>query len=347
MFIPLSAAVPPLRPACSQITQNDWNVLSRFWYAVALVSEVTDAPIRAQLLDVELVLFRSGPQITAALDRCPHRWVRLSAGKLSDGNLICAFHGLTFAGSGQCIRVPALGDRAAKIPVSYRLRTFRSEVRYGMVWVCLDDESSECVPTYPLLTGYHESALEFAPAYQWPMSAARQIENFVDLAHLPFVHASTLGGDPNARQLPPTIEQREGCLIFRAHYVETVGFDQPTEFEFTYAVYLPFSIEFKTEAAGGLGFQSMNIASPTTAHSCRVFQLIARGTPGEVFENVGAPRSTPEDGPGLINQQDIDMLKQLVIPDLPLTEKLEIHLPVDNVSMAYRERLRELGLGRG
>jgi phenylpropionate dioxygenase-like ring-hydroxylating dioxygenase large terminal subunit len=346
MFIPLNTARPPIRPASSQITQNDWDVLSRFWYPVALACEVTDSPFKAKLLDVELVLFRSGQQVAAALDRCPHRWVRLSAGKLSEDNLVCAFHGLTFNGSGQCVRVPALGDRAGKIPASYRLRTFRSDVRYGMIWVCLDDESSESVPTYPLLTGYHESALDFADVCQWPMSAARQIENFVDLAHLPFVHATTLGGDPFARLMPPTIEQREECLIFRANYVETVGFDRPTEFEFTYGVYLPFSIEFKTEAAGGLGFQSMNIASPTTAHSCRVFQLMTRGTPGEVFEDVGLQRSAPGNGPGIINQQDIDMLKNLVIPDLPLTEKLEIHLPVDNVSMAYRKRLRDLGLGR-
>ncbi|HUI61332.1 MAG TPA: Rieske 2Fe-2S domain-containing protein [Steroidobacteraceae bacterium] len=344
MFLPVDAPAPSIRNAGSQIADSDWKVLSRYWYPVALSGEIGERPCKARLLDVDLALFRSGDQLVAVLDRCPHRWVRLSAGKVCNGNLVCAFHGLAFDRSGQCVDVPALG-RAARLPAHYRVRTFRTGVRYGMVWVCLDETSSEVLPTYGALEGYHDSALGFAPVCQWPMSAARQIENFVDIAHLPFVHATTLGGDPLARQLPPRIEQEPDAVVFRTKYVETVGFPAPTEFEFTYRVHLPFSIDFRTQAEGGLGFRSMNIASPTSAHTCRVFQLMIRGAPGEVFEAAGELPMGGGDGPGVINQQDIDMLKELTIPDLPLNEKLEIHLPVDNVSMAYRKRLREMGLG--
>jgi hypothetical protein len=33
-----------------------------------------DAPVRCAPLDVDLVPFRSGNQLTAAIDRRPHRW---------------------------------------------------------------------------------------------------------------------------------------------------------------------------------------------------------------------------------------------------------------------------------
>jgi phenylpropionate dioxygenase-like ring-hydroxylating dioxygenase large terminal subunit len=347
MFLPIDAAAPSIRAAGSQFTPSDWEVLSRFWYPVATTQEITDKPFKARLLDVELVLYRSGGKVTAARDMCPHRWVRLSAGKVSDGNITCAFHGLTFDGSGQCVAIPALG-RSAKLPPGYRLHTFRTGIRYGMVWVCLDEASTSEIPTFPSLEGYHDSALYFAAVWQWPMSAARQIENFFDLAHLPFIHATTLGGDPAARLAPPRIEELDDSLIFRAKYTETVGFPKPTEFDLTYHVYLPFAIEFQTQAEGGLGFRSMNIASPSSARDCRVFQLMAQGKPGEppaeaAVEAFPIPR---EDGPGVINQQDIDIMKELAVQDLPLNEKLEIHLPVDNVSGAYRKRLRALGLGR-
>jgi len=342
LFLP-AAATPALRPAHSAIAPGDWEVLAEYWYPVALSSEVTSAPFKATLLDVDLVLFRSGPQVTAALDRCPHRWVRLSAGKLVDGNLVCAFHGLAFNGQGQCVSVPAMG-RSAKLPGNYRVRTFSTQLRYGMVWVCLSDTSQATIPVYPSVAGLSDENIGFGTVWLWPVSAPRQIENFFDLAHLPFIHATTLGGDAHAKLTPPSIEQLEDSLIFRAQYVETVGMERPTEFQFTYHVFLPFAIDFRTMAEGKPRLRSVNIASPTTAHTSRVFQMYDRSARTQVPQAVQAqPKDT---GPGVIQQQDIDMLNELTIQDLPLNPKLEIHLPVDNVAGAYRARLHELGLGR-
>jgi phenylpropionate dioxygenase-like ring-hydroxylating dioxygenase large terminal subunit len=341
MFLPVDAATPPLRPSSSAIGPHDWDVLARFWYPVALANEVVDVPFKAQLLDVGLVLFRAGGQVTAAVDMCPHRWVRLSAGKLRDGEIVCAFHGLSFNGSGQCTGIPSLG-RSAKLPSHYRLRTFRTALRYGMVWVCLSDTSEESIPCYPSVAGAEDSSISFGAVCHWPMSAARQIENFFDLAHLPFIHATTLGGDPFARLEPPSIEQQQDAVIFRAKYVETVPVPKPTEFEFTYRVYLPFAIDFRTEAEGTTRLKSVNIASPTSAYTCRVFQFHVARAQAQTSTTAQNLHSTS--GLGVIQQQDIDMLRELVIADLPLNPKLEIHLPVDNVSGAYRKRLQGLGL---
>jgi phenylpropionate dioxygenase-like ring-hydroxylating dioxygenase large terminal subunit len=341
MFLPVDAPAPPLRPPSSAIGPSDWEVLARFWYPVALASEVVDTSFKARLLDVSLVLFRAGERVTAAVDMCPHRWVRLSAGKLRDGQIVCAFHGLSFDGSGQCTGIPSLG-RSARLPSHYRLRTFRTTERYGMVWVCLNDASEATIPSYPSVAGADEGTIAFGAVCDWPMSAARQIENFFDLAHLPFIHASTLGGDPFARLDPPSIEHQKDAVIFRAKYVETVPVPKPTEFEFTYRVFLPFAIDFRTEAEGTTRLKSVNIASPSSAHTCRVFQLHVARAEGQA--SATAQNLHRNSGLGVIQQQDIDMLRELVVADLPLNPKLEIHLPVDNVSGAYRKRLQELGL---
>ncbi|EJL30779.1 Rieske (2Fe-2S) domain-containing protein [Caulobacter sp. AP07] len=344
MFLPIDAAPPTVRPTSSEIRPGDWAVLARFWHPVAKAEDLAEAPLAVKLLDVDLVLYRAQDGVTAALDMCPHRWIRLSAGTVTDGNIVCPFHGLAFDGTGQCVHVPALG-RTAKLPASYRVATFRTAIKYGMIWVCLDDDSQEPLPTFEALEGYDISALGFGNVCLWPMSAARQIENFFDLAHLPLIHATTLGGDPNGKIKPARIEERDQSLLFTASFVETVPFEKPTECFLSYELLLPFGINFQSRPDGGQGFASVNIASPTTAHTCRVFQVIPVGKPGDIFD---APPvfGSPSDGPGVINQQDIDILSHLRIQDLPISEKLEIHLPVDNVSSAYRRRLRQLGLGR-
>lgn len=346
MFVSVQTQSVSLRSPSSQISQSDWDVLAAQWYPVAVARDIGETPFATKLLDVDLVLFRSDDGIAVLHDRCPHRWVRLSAGTVANGNITCAFHGLTFSGEGRCVHVPALG-RTSKLPPMYRTTAFRSIERYGMVWVCLDDDSTATAPTFDWLEPYDGSAIAFIMVWEWPMSAARQIENFFDLAHLPFIHATTLGGDQNGRLQPPRIEERDDHLIFRAEFLETVPFEQPTNCHLTYRVHPPFTIDFESRPEGGEGFRTMNIASPMTAHTCRVFQFMPAGQPGEVFDTPPVlPFPMPDDGPGTINQQDIDILQHLSIHDMPLTEKLEIHLPVDNVSAAYRRRLRDMGLGQ-
>jgi phenylpropionate dioxygenase-like ring-hydroxylating dioxygenase large terminal subunit len=39
-------------------------------------------------------------------DRCPHRSIKLSVGRIFDGQLQCILHGLRFDGEGHCVMVP-------------------------------------------------------------------------------------------------------------------------------------------------------------------------------------------------------------------------------------------------
>lgn len=341
MFIsPTAKASTSLRPESSAIAPEDWNILAAFWYPIAVSQDLkSDAPMRAKLLDVDLVLYRGkGGEVAVAIDICPHRHVRLSAGKVIDGQIECPFHGLRFDATGRCQRVPALG-REVRLPESYRVRSFPARERYGLIWTCFGNADKDTIPDFPPFNDIDPAQIGIVEGL-WPISAARQVENFTDLAHLPLVHATTLGGDPDAAIKPARIEQGEAELTCRALYVETDDSGQPTPHELTYRIVLPFNVQFKSQRISDPNhvFEACDLASPVTAHSCRVFQIVKSPEGQAAFETMK---------PALVavNDQDIAVLQTMVIPDLPLDMRREIHLPVDNVSSAYREGLRDLGLG--
>lgn len=341
MFISLHAPRErELRPETSKIAEQDWKVLADFWYPVARIDEIGEEPFKATLLDVDLALFRdAGGHAAAVLDMCPHRLVRLSGGTVENGQIICPFHGLHFDGTGQCTLVPALGDRG-KLPSSYRVRNFPVKEQYGLVWTCLGNAEKHDVPRFPTLLDAPTEEMAHTSSAVWPISAPRQIENFFDLAHLPFVHATTLGGDPRGELKPGHLEHTDDAVILNAKYRETVISDKL--YDYRYRVVLPFALEFTTQAVGepDPSLVSCDIPCPVSAYTCRVFQIVRTRLPQSEWPGLSAVFEK-------INGEDIEVLSQMRILDMPLDQHHEIHLPVDNISNAYRSRLRDLGLGQG
>ena len=340
MFIPKSAKPSTsLRPHSSGISENDWTVLSRFWYPLAHEDEIEDTPVAAKLLDVDLVIFRAGDEIGVALDRCPHRHIKLSAGTVVHGGIKCLYHGLEFNTGGQCTFVPSI-DPGTKLPASWRLVSFPVKRRYGLIWTCLAQETEQDVPGLFREEDQEAGNLLFVKSRIWPASAARQIENFIDLAHIPHIHPGSLGGDPNHVIKPGEIEHTDDGIIQTAEYTEVPFGGTPREVVFIYRVVLPFAIDFTVHDPHGGDQRTCNIPSPRSAHECKVFQFSVD------TRDIDDAHNALLNGLDVLNQEDIGALRHLSVPDLPLDARHEIHLPVDNVSHAYRQRLHEFGLGR-
>ena len=107
------------------------------WFPVAGSDQVKAGDVYgAQIGDQELVLFRNGDgDICVLEDRCPHRRVPLSLGKVIDGHLRCAYHGWTFDGKdGQCVAIPNL-DESENIPKSLCATAFRAVESGGFIYV--------------------------------------------------------------------------------------------------------------------------------------------------------------------------------------------------------------------
>jgi isorenieratene synthase len=66
------------------------------WYVLDASRDVIGAPRRFVVAGRPLVVFRSGSQLVAARDACPHMGAALSAGTIEQGRLICPWHGRSF-----------------------------------------------------------------------------------------------------------------------------------------------------------------------------------------------------------------------------------------------------------
>ena len=77
------------------LTNTD-PALRRCWHPVARSGDVTEQPHGVMLLGEPWVLYRSGGEVRAFADRCPHRHCPLTLGHCEGGVLQCAYHGWRF-----------------------------------------------------------------------------------------------------------------------------------------------------------------------------------------------------------------------------------------------------------
>jgi nitrite reductase/ring-hydroxylating ferredoxin subunit len=84
-----------------------------------------------------LALWRSaGGAVQAWEDRCPHRGVALSLGRVEGDRLTCAYHGWQYAASnGRCVAIPAMPQQP--VPGKVCTRTYPVRTCQDMVWVDL------------------------------------------------------------------------------------------------------------------------------------------------------------------------------------------------------------------
>lgn len=166
-------------------------VLRSFWHPVLRATDLADEPVARTLLTEPIVLYRGADgRPVAAPDRCPHRQAPLSAGRVEDGCLHCPYHGWTFDGDGACVRVPS-NPPDVPVPPKAHLRTMHCVERYGLVWVC-PGEPAAGIPSVPQDddAAYRRINVE---VQLWRTSALRMVDNFLDIAHFPWVHVATFG----------------------------------------------------------------------------------------------------------------------------------------------------------
>lgn len=104
------------------------------WYVVARSTEVKDKPLSVTLWHQAIVLYRDrAGQVRALEDRCPHRQVKLSHGKIIDNELECAYHGWRFNKNGQCTAIPYLTSNQ-KLP-NCQIRSYPVQELDGFIWL--------------------------------------------------------------------------------------------------------------------------------------------------------------------------------------------------------------------
>jgi nitrite reductase/ring-hydroxylating ferredoxin subunit len=165
------------------------NVLRNYWLIACASSKLGLQPLAVRVLDQNLVIFRDSNQYPQALlDRCCHRGVRLSLGKVVDGTLACGYYGWQYNGLGKCVHIPSLVT-GRHIPEGFQVPSFRCFERDSYIWVWMGDgERIRRNPTRSMGSIRH-AWLQGSISYQ--CDVMKLIENNVDWCHPGFTHEGT------------------------------------------------------------------------------------------------------------------------------------------------------------
>ena len=191
------------------------TVIHNQWYVILRSREVKQKKIVSILrMGERLVLWRdSQGTVVCQADHCPHRGAALSVGCLKGNTIQCPFHGFEYDQTGDCTYVPANG-RAALPPKALHVETYLTREAHGYIYIWWGDPR----PDYPPLPWFEEMDEGFSTSdYQanWNANYSRVNENQLDVFHLPFVHATTIGrGEKTIADGPITVVDNESMEIW-------------------------------------------------------------------------------------------------------------------------------------
>ncbi|MGF1535772.1 MAG: Rieske 2Fe-2S domain-containing protein [Elainellaceae cyanobacterium] len=323
-------------------------IFRRFWYPVVPCQQLADGPKAFELLKEPLVLWLDPQGHPAAVrDRCCHRTAKLSLGHVSEGRICCPYHGWEFDASGACARVPQL-DASAAIPSSYRVDSYRCIIRYGYVWVCLEEPLLDV----PQIEEAEDASYRLIPEFYepWSCSGLRVMENELDLAHPTFVHTSTFGSEahptPDALEITETdwgihvygklgvvnpAEQQQNLKMAEAQTFRTLEMDW----------LMPFTIKLKITYPNGLVHIVVNTMTPIDDGRSQMVQFCLRNdteadTPAK--DVVAFDRAVTLEDKRILESTDYDV---------PLTLSREEHMMTDRPGIMIRKKVSALLRSQG
>jgi phenylpropionate dioxygenase-like ring-hydroxylating dioxygenase large terminal subunit len=318
----------------------DDPILIHDWHAVIPVAQLdAERIVRVRLLEEDIVIWRAGEQVLAWKDLCMHRGSRLSLGEIHGETLMCAYHGWTYNTDGQCVRFPALQDQTP--PAKARVTTYRACIAYEFVWVCLGTPKYD-LPPFPEWQDETYRRILCGP-YTFKAAGPRMVENFLDVAHFPFVHENILGVREYTEIADYDVVTDENGVTAKnidIYQPNPDGTGEGKVVRYTYQVFRPLVAYFRKETAGP-SFAIMLMVTPIEeVHSLMWMWMVMNHS----YDKSEAELRAFQDEIAL---QDLPIVESQRPELLPLDLQDELHLRSDKTAIAYRRWLNELGLTFG
>jgi phenylpropionate dioxygenase-like ring-hydroxylating dioxygenase large terminal subunit len=190
--------------------------LPQSWFILCASRELGRKPLARMLQGTPLVLFRNEAGRPAALvDRCPHRNVPLSMGKVVGGQLQCGYHGWRFDAAGQCRAIPGLlGEPEAK---SRCAASYATREQDGFVWVYSTPgvEPTSEPYRFPLLDAHGYSTVRRTLRAKGSLHSL--LENTLDVPHTAFLHGGLFRTEKKRNEIEVVV--RRGADRVEAEYI--------------------------------------------------------------------------------------------------------------------------------
>jgi len=286
--------------------------LRNYWYVAATEAEIGRKPLGRMILGEPVVLFRTEQGLPVAFeDRCAHRHLPLSMGKLVGDTLQCHYHGLRFGSDGRCVRIPGQDQ----IPQGAKVKTYPVVDRYRWVWIWMGDPALADPAT---ITDFHwlDDPHWGAKGSYLHVEANWQlvVDNLLDLTHLAFVHDTTIGNMALAEHAkvkvdrapnnvvvtrwiidaePPPTFQKVGNFKGNVDRWQIVDFVPPAFLRLDVGATPTGTGAPQGKRSGGIGMRNLNAITPETETTSHYFWAQAHDfdvnnpeTTNRIFEQI-------------------------------------------------------------
>jgi phenylpropionate dioxygenase-like ring-hydroxylating dioxygenase large terminal subunit len=215
---------------------------------------------------------------------------------------------------------------------------------FGFVWTSLGTPPEQLfdIPEFNETDRWYENSGSF----RVHTSAGRVVENFLDLAHFPFIHKGYLGEQPytEVKDYSVTVKDGEiwatGCEFYQPIAAVSATDGQVTKY--TYRLAHPFCpLLYKTSPVDPERFDVIGIfVQPMTEVRACAHQFLC-------LLDEANDDATIKRFQAIIFGQDKPILENQVPKRLPLDPKAEKPIKADKTSIQYRRWLTELGVSYG
>ncbi|MES2535002.1 MAG: aromatic ring-hydroxylating dioxygenase subunit alpha [Pseudomonadota bacterium] len=255
----------------------------------AFSRDVKDSLLARTFLEQAVVMFRdSEGKPVAMADRCPHRGVPLSLGKLIGDVVRCTYHGLRIGADGKCKHIPCQD----MIPAQAAVQTYPLHDKYNLTWIWMGERDAADVSLIPDVYWMDDEEWTACAGYHHVGAHYELLnDNLLDLSHESFLHDKTIGNEAVAEAPVTTTGNDAEVRVHRdmfnceppPFYVKVTGFTEPINRWHT-TIFTPPSynlIENGSYPATGtiadaLERRVIHLVTPETATSSHYFWGVAR-----------------------------------------------------------------------
>lgn len=192
---------------------GDPKFLRNAWYVAMYGSDLPEGELKHRTILNEPILFyrKEDGGVAAIRDRCPHRFVPLSMGKLCEGDTVqCIYHGLEFGPDGRCVKNP---HGKGTLFDGLNLPSFPVVEKHSMLWIWMGDKpaDTDAIPDYSCLDDRPASHITEPGYIKVKAHYQLVVDNLLDLSHINYTHAGILG---NADQVKAEVlVEQDGDVV--------------------------------------------------------------------------------------------------------------------------------------
>ncbi|MGZ3806740.1 MAG: aromatic ring-hydroxylating dioxygenase subunit alpha [Bacteriovorax sp.] len=201
----------------SDLKERDRELINN-WYIACLSSELKNTPYECVIYDTKLVLFRDEKKAPACLlNKCLHRHAELSRGDVTEGQLVCPYHGWIYNSEGIVTSVPSEGPEMIKGKRCQK--SFPVVERDGVIWVWMGDPSKKDeskIWSFPHVSSDTKGWTHYFMVTDFNNEVTNLVENFMDVPHTVFVHKGWFR-NRSLTKVPITVETKNGGVLVTYH----------------------------------------------------------------------------------------------------------------------------------